>query len=151
MLSKLSWMYLSKSQCIQKNFLHCWIHKVLEFQHGIYHRLFYIPKKWLLISCGDSIVCFIYQVIFYFVNDNMFFLITVIASYIILPGHFKNVSIWTRNSFRRAEILILSSEWKKNTSYRAWNLYLYQYIPWFHPLRNLMDWSSNKPSWPIQI
>ena len=145
MLSKLSRMYLSKSQCIQKNYLRCWIHKLLAFQHGIYHQLFSIPKKWLWISCGDSFFFLIFQDIFYFVDDNVFSLITLIASYIILPGHFKKPSIWTEKSFRKAQIIILSSEWKKTTSYRSCNLHLYQCIPCFHPLRNLMDWSSNKP------
>ena len=114
LLSNLSQMCIDKCWYVQNNHLQYLTHKVLAFQHGIYFQLFLIPKKWTQIICAGSIVCAIFLVLFYFVDDNVFFPMTLIEFNTILTGNKIKLSIWTGNNFRMAQRLILSSEWSKN-------------------------------------
>ena len=47
LLSNLSWIFLSNSQCVQQNQLHYCIHKVLCFHYGIYCWFFLMLGKQL--------------------------------------------------------------------------------------------------------
>ena len=89
MLSKLSWMHHSKYPCIWNNWLPCFIYTVLDFQHGNYHQVFLITNKYLKISCAASIVCFVFQLLLYFLDSNVLFPMTVVAPYTILTGNQK--------------------------------------------------------------
>ena len=93
MLYKLSWMCFAKSQYIWKNYLHCWFHKVSVFQHGIYHQFFLMPKKWLQMSCAENNICLIFQILFCFVDVNVFFTMTDVVCCTVLPGYKKNPSL----------------------------------------------------------
>ena len=44
-----------------------------------------MTKKWLQMSCADSIFCLVFQVLFCFVDTHVIFTITVISLYTILP------------------------------------------------------------------
>ena len=52
-----------------------------------------MTKKWLQMSCAENNICLIFQILFCFVDVNVFFTMTDVVCCTVLPGYKKNLSL----------------------------------------------------------